>query len=205
MFAINLLLAHLVSDFAFTNVFSEKLKQKENILYHIIWVVLVFLAFTFDNLNSFVSITVIAIGILFHIAWDLYREKINSTPLKEFIVIFIFIAMSFFTKNIFENSYLSLIFQYYLLGLILVTGLVTYIFRYTNIFPLEKKDTTGMTERMVLYIFLVNQMYLYSIIVAIIGISYKYFFEKFRKTEIFISPIVGFIFSILWLFLLKNI
>ncbi|TGG85866.1 hypothetical protein [Geotoga petraea] len=205
MFAINLLLAHLVSDFAFTNIFSEKLTKKDNTLYHIIWVIIAFLAFTFDSLGSMTSILIISLSIIFHVVWDLYRIKVNSTPLKEFSVILIFFVISFFTKGIFENSYLSLIFQYYLLGLVLVTGLVTYLFRFFKVLPLEKKDTTGMTERMVLFIFLVNQMYLYAIITVIVGITYKYIFEKFRNKEIFFSPIIGFIFSLLWLLLLNNI
>jgi len=205
MFAINLLLAHLVSDFAFTNVFSEKLNKKDNTLYHIIWAVIAFLAFSFDVLGSFSGILLISLGIAIHVLWDFYRKKINSTPLKEFSVILVFIVISFFTKNIFADSFLSLTFQYYILGLILVTGLVTYFFRYLKIFPLEKKDTTGMTERMVLFIFLVNQMYLYAIITVIVGITYKYIFEKFRNKEIFFSPIIGFIFSLLWLLLLNNI
>jgi hypothetical protein len=205
MFAINLLLAHLVSDFAFTNVFSEKLNKKDNTLYHIIWVVIAFLAFTFDSLGSLTSILIISLSIIFHIVWDLYRKKIESTPIKELSVILIFIVISFFTKGIFENSYLSIIFQYYLLGLLLVTGLVTYIFRYFKVLPLEKKDTTGMTERMVLFIFLVNQMYLYAIITVVVGIAYKYIFEKFRNKEIILSPIIGFIFPLLWLLLLNNI
>jgi phosphoglycerol transferase MdoB-like AlkP superfamily enzyme len=83
--------------------------------------------------------------------------------------------------------------------------LVTYLFRFFKVLPLEKKDTTGMTERMVLFIFLVNQMYLYAIITVIVGITYKYIFEKFRNKEIFFSPIIGFIFSLLWLLLLNNI
>lgn len=205
MFAINLLLAHLVSDFAFTNVFSEKLDKKDNTLYHIIWVVIAFLAFTFDSLSSLASIVIISLSIIFHIVWDLYRKKIESTPVKEISVMLIFIVISFFAKGIFENSYLSIIFQYYLLGLLLVTGLVTYLFRYLKILPLEKKDTTGMTERMVLFIFLVNQMYLYAVITVIVGVTYKYIFEKFRNKEIIFSPIIGFIFPLLWLLLLLNI
>lgn len=205
MFAINLLLAHLVSDFAFTNVFSEKFNKKDSFLYHIIWVIVAFLAFNFDVLNSFLSVSILVLSIILHIIWDYFRMKKGSSPIKELGISLVFLVIGYFSNSLYENSFLSFTFQYYLLGLILVTGIVTYLFRYYKIFPLENKDTTGMTERMVLFIFLVNQMYLFAIITVVIGIIYKYIFEKFRKKEIYLSPIIGFIFSIIWLFLLLNL
>jgi len=205
MFNITLLLSHLIGDFAFTNVFSEKTNQKRNTIYHTIWIILVYFGFNFDFLNSIKTISIIIFSILLHIFWDFYRKKRGSTPLNELGISLLFLIISFISRNIFIDSYLSIKFQYYLLGLILVTGIATYLFRYFKIFPLEQKDTTGMTERMVLFIFIVNQMYLYAIITVIVGVTYKYLFEKFRKKEIFLSPIIGFIFPLLWFLLLKNI
>ncbi|MGM0640610.1 MAG: hypothetical protein ACQESN_04195 [Thermotogota bacterium] len=205
MFSITLLLSHLIGDFAFTNVFSEKFHKKDNTIYHTIWIILVFLGFNFDFLKSMTTIFIIIFSILLHVFWDFYRKKKESNPLNEFGISLLFLIVSFFSRNYFINSFLSITFQYYLLGLILVTGIATYLFRYFKIFPLEQKDTTGMTERMVIFIFIVNQMYLYALITAIVGIVYKYLFENFRKKEIFLSPIIGITFSILWLLLLLNI
>jgi len=108
MFNITLLLSHLIGDFAFTNVFSEKTNQKRNTIYHTIWIILVFFGFNFDFLNSIKTISIIIFSILLHIFWDFYRKKRGSTPLNELGISLLFLIISFISRNLFIDSYLSI-------------------------------------------------------------------------------------------------
>ena len=74
MFALNLFLSHFISDYAFSNVYSEKFLSRENYYKHLIWVVLVFLGISYDFVLSGTFILIL-LGIGLHVLSDFYRMK----------------------------------------------------------------------------------------------------------------------------------
>ncbi|MDN5343225.1 MAG: hypothetical protein PWP28_2100 [Oceanotoga sp.] len=202
MVPLNIFLSHFITDFAFSNVYSEKFLNKKTYYLHLIWAAVVFLSFNFELLNS-KSFYVLILSFIIHILFDLIRIKKNTTPLFEFIGLIIFFILNYIFKSHLEGSFLTNNFQLYILGLMITTSFLTYIFRIFEIYPREKKDTAGTTERLVIFIFILSQNFLFAIISGIIGIIYKYLFEKFRKKEIILSPILGLIISYIWLIIMK--
>ncbi|HOO74692.1 MAG TPA: hypothetical protein PLS66_05325 [Tepiditoga sp.] len=199
MFALNLFLSHFISDYAFSNVYSEKFLSRENYYKHLIWVVLVFLGISYDFVLSGTFILIL-LGIGLHVLSDFYRMKKGSTFISETVVMAVFFIISLLSKNLFSGSYITGYFQFYLVGMILATSFLSYIFRLLNIIPRERKDTTGATERLVIYIFAtVSPLKIQLTLIAVaLGFAYKFFIEKNRSKELFLSPVLGIAISFLW-------
>ena len=84
----------------------------------------------------------------------------------------------------------------------ITTSFGSYLFRTVGIYPRGKKDTTGTTERMVTFIFILSGNYLLGLLSAALGAGYKVIFEKRKDKEVLISPIYGVVLSFIWLFIM---
>jgi hypothetical protein len=91
-----------------------------------------------------------------------------------------------------------------LLGILLVTVGVTYFFR-KGIIDFLKSDSIGITERLVIFIFVFANKIEWVIISVLAAIVYRVFFSKERKIEWVLSPVIGVGFSFLWKLIMENI
>ena len=203
MFPITLFLSHFVSDFAFSNVYSKKFLDRTNYYKHLIWLILVFLAFNFDMLKGW-GLLIVPLSIILHIGFDLFRINSKQTKfLHELLFLAIFLFLSYIFKPFFQNSYLTTIFQLYIVGMVTTTSFGSYLFRTFNILGKEEKDTIGGSERLAIYIFALSQNYLWVLIAVAAGIAYKFLFVKKRNyKEMIFSPIYGVVVSYLWYLLM---
>lgn len=206
MFPINIFLSHFVSDYAFTNVYSEKFLDKSDYYKHIIWFLLVFLAFNFDMLNGWAALVVTG-SLLLHAGIDIYRiKKQKANFYMELIFLGIFFLISYIFRNLFLNSFLSNVFQLYIVGMVVATSFGSFLFRTFNVLKKEEKDTIGASERLAMFIFILAQQYLWVLIAIGAGIAYKLLFVKEKNfKEMIFSPTYAIIISLLWLILMRGI
>lgn len=202
---LNIFLSHIISDFAFTNVYTEPFDSTKKYYKHLLWILAIFFLFNFEMMRTIPGLIVLFSSIFAHVYFDFYRIKNKSNVKFEVLVFLPFIFLSLISYFIMNDSYMSLTFQFYLLGILMTTSIGSYLFRTINILEKTKKDTTGGTERLVIFIFLMAGQYIWVLISALIGILYKYIIEKNKTKEIFFSPIYGIIISIIWLFLINII
>ncbi|BBE31098.1 hypothetical protein OSSY52_12390 [Tepiditoga spiralis] len=203
MFQINLFLSHLISDFAFSDVYSKDFLDKKNYYKHMIWAAVVFFIFNFDTNNLGKLFAVLAF--LIHVALDFFRIKKGSTLLFETISSLSFLILSIPMNNYYLDSYISNPFQIYILGLLITTSIGSYIFRTFNILPKGKKDTTGTSERLAVFIFIMAHQYILALIAIIAGIIYKMLFEKRKDKEIIYSIIYGTALSFIWMLIMGGL
>ncbi|MDY6895832.1 MAG: hypothetical protein SVO01_10515, partial [Thermotogota bacterium] len=117
MFSMTLFLSHFVSDFAFSNVYSDKFLDKSSYYKHLIWVLLVFLAFNFDMLTGWMLL-IVSLSVLLHIGIDLLRIQNKNTNIYfEIIFLGAFFLWSYLFRNFFQDSFLSYVFQFYIVGM----------------------------------------------------------------------------------------
>lgn len=206
MFSMTLFLSHFVSDFAFTNVYSDKFLEKSSYYKHLIWVLLVFLAFNFDMLTGWMLL-IVSLSILLHIGIDLLRIKNQNTNIYfEIIFLGAFLIWSYLFRSFFQDSFLSNVFQFYIVGMIVTTSFGSFLFRTFNLFEKEKKDTIGASERLAIFIFMMAQNYLWSIIAVGAGLAYKLIFVKEKNIkELILSPTYAILVSLFWYLLMQNI
>jgi len=199
----NILLCHLIGDFAFFNVYSKDNSNKKNFIKHVIWITALFLIINFDIILSIRGFLAVIIALSIHLLLDYIRTKKETKFTLEIIFLSFFIILSLSFKELFLDSFITPVFQFYLLGLVTATGVISFIFRSIKILEKEKKDTVGATERMVFFIFLMASNFIALAISIVLGIIYKILFEK-RKIdkEMIFSPVFAVIISIIWYILI---
>jgi hypothetical protein len=201
MFSLNLFLGHFIGEHAFSNVYSEAFTNKKGYYKHLIWIVLLFLALTFDSLLSSGAVFIVA-ALLMHVGVDLLRMKKKSSPLLEFTSLIAFLLISFASTSFLKESYISWEFQLYLCGMMISTSFGSYLFRTFGLIDREKKDTTGATERLVIFIFMLAHQYLWVFLSALIAVGYKLIIEKRKDKELLLSPVYGILTSLIWMFIM---
>jgi len=203
MFPLTIFISHFVSDFAFTNVYSPKFLDKKNYYKHLIWVVLVFLAFNFDMLKGW-GILIVFFSLFIHVIIDLLRIKRKGTNLFfELVWIVVFLFLSYFFRSFFQNSFISEVFQFYIVGMVVATSFGSFLFRTFGVLEKHQRDTIGASERLAMYIFALADNYLWVIIAIAAGLAYKLIFVKKKNIkELFLPPIYGILSSILWYYLM---
>jgi len=194
---LHLLVAYLVADHAFVNNYKLGDLTKTEWIKHLIWVFLVFLAFTFDRFLGN------ALGLLFLLgafAWEIvlrYLRKNLGNDLSELLSIGFYTLLTLFSANLLKSSYITPEFSWYLMGMLVVTVGVTYFLR-KGIIDKNSTDTVGISERLVLFIFTFAGHFEFVAVSVIVGFVYRFIFSKEKKLEWFISPIVGIIISVVW-------
>jgi hypothetical protein len=206
MFPLTIFISHFVSDFAFTNVYSTKFLDKKNYYKHLIWVVLVFLAFNFDMLKGW-SLLIVFLSLFLHAIIDLIRIRKSETNLSfELLWIGVFLLLSYLFRSFFQNSFISEVFQFYIVGMVVSTSFGSFLFRTFNILEKQQKDTIGASERLAIYIFALANNYLWIVIAITAGLVYKLIFSKEKNIkELFFSPLYGLISSMLWSYLMLQL
>jgi len=203
MFQINLLLSHLISDFAFSDVYSKDFLDKKNYYKHMIWAAVVFFIFNFDTTTFGKVFAVLAF--LIHVGLDLFRIKKGSTIRFEITSSLLFLVLSLPMNTYYLDSYISNPFQIYILGLLITTSIGSYIFRTFDILPKGKKDTTGTSERLAVFIFIMAHQYLLALVAIITGILYKIMFEKRKDKEVIYSVVYGIVLSFIWMLIMGGL
>ncbi|KLO23360.1 MULTISPECIES: hypothetical protein [unclassified Marinitoga] len=197
-------LSHFVADHAFSNVYSEKLKSKNNLTTHIAWSIISILAFTFDSLKNPFGIIAFLVLITYHIFIDIYRIK--GTNLKREILYLIgALIINLIFYKVYMNSYISNEFIYYLIGMMVATSFGSFIERTYNIIDKQIKDTAGASERLAIYIFLSKFKIEWVLISIFAGLLYRFFIVKQKSKEWIFSPVYGVIISSIWLLIMKGI
>ncbi|MBN2253799.1 MAG: hypothetical protein JW701_08875, partial [Kosmotogaceae bacterium] len=123
---LHLLVAYYVVDHAFVN--NRKLAKMDDKKFwmHFIWVVLIFLAFTFDVfLSSPLGILLLILSVGLTVTVDMGRKKL-SNPLIEIIAFFLLLFFTLLGRSFLVESFVTLEFSWYLMGMLLVTVGVTY-------------------------------------------------------------------------------
>ncbi|MDN5338279.1 MAG: hypothetical protein PWQ20_1349, partial [Thermotogaceae bacterium] len=113
---------------------------------HWIWVILIFLAFTFDTLITNVyGVVGLATLIVFHFYNDLLKKK--SLILSELSGVASAILLNILFINKLKSSYITPEFSFYLLGMLIATVVVSTIFRGVKIIDENSNDSDGIFER----------------------------------------------------------
>ncbi len=205
MYNLHLFLGHVVADHSFTNNAKIRKYSGWNLVGHMIWSFLAILAFTFDILlKSRVGIAILLSFAAVHATGDyirtvLYRQgkkrMIDLLELGLLVAAFIFNA---FVQKRFSTSYLSGEFVYYLLGMSVVTTFVTYFFR--NFYPKieDLPDVDGITERMIIFIFLLAKKPLFVLLTILVALGYRMIKYKKPDSLWWMSPVFGLGISLFW-------
>lgn len=206
---IHLFLAHFVADHGFTDNTKIRSYKGSKLIGHIIWSVLVFLAFTFDTLlNSTKGLTVLLIMIAVHILGDVLRVRLNDAGsidkihILELVLATVALVLNLFVANLLAYSFISKEFALYLLGMAVVTMAVTYIFR--NYYPgdSEYNDLDGISERLAFFVFFLANNYLFAFLSLALGYLYRLWkVKKFSHTW-WISPLAGVVITVIWRFII---
>ncbi|SHE57824.1 hypothetical protein SAMN02745164_00730 [Marinitoga hydrogenitolerans DSM 16785] len=197
-------LSHFVADHAFSNVYSEKLKSKNNLTTHIVWSIISILAFTFDSLKNPFGIIAFLVLITYHIFIDIYRIK-GTTFKKELMYLAIALIINIIFYKAYSVSYISNEFIYYLIGMMLATSFGSFIERTFNIIDSQIKDTAGASERLAIYIFLSKFKIEWVLVAILSGLIYRFFIVKEKSKEWVFSPIYGIVVSSIWILIMKSI
>lgn len=201
---LQLLVAYLVSEHAFVNNSKLDKMPARRMYVHFIWIALFYLAFTFDRLLVDASgIAVLAAGILFNIGIEFMRRKIPNYLLEIGALLF-YVILSVVVAGRFEASFITPEFSWYLLGMLLITVGVTYFLR-GRIIKTENADSIGISERLVIYIFTFSGHFEWVVISIVAALLFRLFFSKDNKLEWVISPVMGIVVSLVWLFIMKGI
>lgn len=194
---LHLLVAYFVADHAFVNNYKLRELTKTGWIKHLIWVFLVFLAFTFDrSLGNAFGLLLLFGAFAWEIVLRFLREKFGN-DLSEVLSIGFYIMLSFLSADLLKTSYITPEFSWYLMGMLVVTVGVTYFLR-KGIIDRNATDTVGISERLVIFIFTFAGHYEWVAITILLGLVYRLIFSKEKKMEWFISPAMGIIISIVW-------
>lgn len=197
MFPVHVIVAYLTADYAFTNTNKIKAMDRKELFKHWIWVVLIFLVFTFDTLlKTFYGPIILMILLGFHFYNDLLKKK--NLLLSEFLGITTsFVINIIFIKQL-RNSYITPEFSFYLLGMLLVSVVVSTIGRSLKIIDEDSTDSDGISERLAIYIFLYAGQYLWVFMSIITALVYRLIVQKKANSYWLLSPLLGIIIGILW-------
>lgn len=201
---LHLLVAYYVVDHAFVN--NRKLAKMDDKKFwtHFIWVVLIFLAFTFDVfLSSPLGILLLILSIGLTVTVDIGRKRL-SNPLIEVIAFFLLLFLTLLGRSFLVESFVTVEFSWYLMGMLLVTVGVTYFLR-GSILPEEATDSIGIAERMSIFIFILANHWNWVIISVLAGLAFRAVFSKDSKKEWIISPVAGIVISFLWQLLMRGL
>jgi len=197
-------LSSFIADHAFSNVYSEKLKVRNNLITHIIWSILAILAFTFDTLKTPLGIIAFLVLVSYHVFIDIYRTK-GTTFKKELLYLTIALVINLIFFKAYTNTYISTEFIYYLLGMMFATSFGSFIERTFNIIDPQIKDTAGASERLAIYIFLSKFKIEWVLVSILAGLIYRFFIVKEKSKEWLFSPLYGVIVSSIWIIIMKII
>ncbi|MDN5324294.1 MAG: hypothetical protein PWP02_4 [Thermosipho sp. (in: thermotogales)] len=197
---LHLFLGHYVADHGFTN--NSKIRHLKGwkIIEHMIWSIFAILAFTFDTLLYELPVILFSF-IAIHLVLDYLRIKVSKKfhyHLIELSGILVALIFNYFVADYFKTSYLSKEFVLYILGMALVTTLLSYIFR--NFYPgiEDFEDLEGISERLAFFVFFLANKPVFAFISLALGFLYRIW--KIRKFDHvwWISPLYAVIFTILW-------
>ncbi|WGS65898.1 hypothetical protein [Marinitoga aeolica] len=197
-------LSHFVADHAFSNVYSDKLKVRNNLITHIVWSVLAILAFTFDSLKTPLGIIAFLVLASYHVFIDIYRTK-GTTFKKELLYLAIALIINLVFYKAYTNSYISNEFIYYIIGMMFATSFGSFIERTYNIIDQQIKDTAGASERLAIYIFISKFKIEWVLVTILAGLLYRFFIVKEKSKEWVFSPLYGIIVSSIWILIMKAI
>ncbi len=201
---VHFLSAYLIANHAFVNNTKLKTYDERKLIRHFIWVALVFLALTFDVLlASAGGIAILGLAVVLNFGLRFLDRKIPNF-LVELLAVIVFISLSAITYAYFASSYITPVFSWYLCGMLVVTVGVTYFLRRTIISKLSA-DSIGITERLVIFIFLSAGRYEWVAISVLGGLLYRLIFSKSPKTEWIVSPAAGVLVSMLWLVMMRGL
>ncbi|CCU83822.1 conserved membrane hypothetical protein [Mesotoga infera] len=201
---LHLLVAYYVVDHAFVN--NKKLAKMDDKKFwlHFVWVVLVFLAFTFDVfLSNPLGILILILSIGLTVTLDMGRKRL-SNELIEIIAFFLLLFLTLLGRSFLIESFVTVEFSWYLMGMLLTTVGVTYFLR-GRIIKEEATDSIGIAERMSIFIFILANQWTWVIISVAAGFAFRAAFSKEKKTEWIISPVAGVLISYLWQLLMRGI
>lgn len=201
---VHFLSAYLIANHAFVNNVRLRTYDEKRLIRHFIWVTLVFLALTFDVLLATAGgIAILGLAVVINFGLRVLDKKIPNF-LIETVAVIVFVSLSTITYARFADSYITPVFSWYLCGMLVVTVGVTYFFRRTIISKLSA-DSIGITERLVIFIFLIPGRYEWVAISVLGGLLYRLVFSKSPKSEWIASPAAGVIVSLLWLMIMRGL
>ena len=162
--------------------------------------------FNFDMLKGW-GLLIVLFSIVIHILIDIFRINRQRTDLVfEVSSLVVFLFISYLFRSFFKSSFISEVFQFYIVGMVVSTSFGSYLFRTFNVLERQQKDTVGASERLAIYIFALANNYLWVVIAIAAGLAYKLIFDKKKNIkELFFSPIYGLISSILWNYLMVTL
>ncbi|HPX21991.1 MAG TPA: hypothetical protein PLA66_04010 [Mesotoga sp.] len=199
----HLLVAYYVVDHAFVNNTKLSKMDDKKLWTHFIWVVLVFLAFTFDVfLSNPLGILLLILSIGVTVTLDMGRKKL-SNHLIEIIAFFIFLFFTLLGKSYLSRSFVTTEFSWYLLGMLATTVGVTYFLR-GRILAENATDSIGIAERMSIFIFVLAGHWEWTLIAIGAALTFRVVFSKDGKIEWLISPVAGVGLSFLWQLLMRS-
>jgi len=200
MLALNLFLAHSVADYSFTN--PMKLygqRDRKELLKHFLWIVLVFLAFTFDiTFHSITALTVFFAAVALHFIIDFLRIRKKNQWVVEAVSFGGFLILSIIFSQLFKNSYITPYFSLYLIGMVTVSVIPTQFMRMTGIIEKEAAESDGISERLAIYIFICAGRIWFALIAVAVALIYRLIIRKKVEKEWWISPLLGL--TIPWIF-----
>lgn len=201
---LHLLVAYYVVDHAFVN--NTKLSKIDDrkLWIHFFWVVLVFLAFTFDVfLSRPLGILILIFSIGITVTLDMGRKKLPNS-LIEVLAFFILLLLTLLGRTYLENSFVTPEFSWYLLGMLLTTVGVTYFLR-RIVIPEGATDSIGIAERMSIFIFILAGQWIWALVAVAAALLFRIVFSKDGKKEWLISPAAGFGLSLVWQLIMKGL
>jgi len=201
---VHLLVAYIVANHAFVNNSKLGEMKEKRFLYQVLWGALVVLAFSFDTLFATPKGILVFILAIFALPMILFLRTRFSQDFIELMAVIVYAFLSFLATDLLRTSFVTAPFAWYLLGILLVTVGVTYFFR-KGIIDSLKSDSIGITERLVIFIFVFANKIEWVIISVLAAIVYRVIFSKERKIEWILSPVIGVGFSFLWKLIMENI
>ncbi|MFW6262853.1 MAG: hypothetical protein ACOC34_02355, partial [Thermotogota bacterium] len=184
MFYLNYFLAHTVADYAFTNpmkLYGER--RFTELIKHLIWVILVFLAFSFDIIfTSPFNIVVFIIALMIHFHFDFFRIKKFNPWTVELSSMVAFLLYAFAFSKQFTNSFITSYFSFYLIGMLCVSVIPTQIMRMSKLIDPLENESEGISERLAMFIFICAGQYLFAGAVLLIALVYRLIVKKKVET-----------------------
>lgn len=197
MFPTHILIAYLTADYAFINTNKIKDLDKKGLLKHWIWVVLILLAFTFDTvLRTFYGSIALIAFIGFHFLNDFLKKK--NLFISEFLGITVSLVLNVMLASQLRNSYITPEFSFYLLGMLLVSVVISTIARSVGIIEEDSADSDGISERLAIFIFIYSGQYFWVFVSTITALVYRLIVRKKVSIYWFLSPLAGIFIGILW-------
>jgi len=168
-------------------------KKWTDLAKHSIWMLLVFLAFSFDVLFSSVGGLLIFLGACaMHFGIDVLRVKNQNQWLVEGLSLSLFLVYALALSFPFAASYVSPYFALYLTGMVCVSVIPTQLFRMLGVVDRNATESEGISERLALFIFLLAGQYWFALIATVAAFLYRSFMPGLKPTKLWwLSPLLG--------------